>query len=157
MISLGFILCHGDVFPDLLFILNCQLSPRHLLLSYWLILSSCLEGRIDIFLEGTNRESQNWLFFKYGPYVKPGSGFCDKVVHKIETFPCLAYLRLLLMLLLDTPKLEETLPVPEWRPFLNRTRSRAWSWTGNWLQRGSGGESGEKREDIDCISLCGGV
>lgn len=48
-----FILGEGDVSPDLLFILHCQLSSLHLLLSNWLILY--LEGRIYIFLEDTNR------------------------------------------------------------------------------------------------------
>lgn len=51
----AFILGHGDVSPDLLFILHCQLSSLHPLLSCWLTLSVCLEGRIYVFLEGTNR------------------------------------------------------------------------------------------------------
>lgn len=57
MISNGsicvFILGQGDVSPDVMFILHCQLSSLHLLLSYGLILSFslCLEGRIYIFLK----------------------------------------------------------------------------------------------------------
>lgn len=50
----AFILGQGDVSPDLPFILLCQLSSLRLLLSCWLILSPFLEGRIYIFLEGTN-------------------------------------------------------------------------------------------------------
>lgn len=50
-----FILGQGDISPDLLFILHGHHSPLPLLLSDWLILSLCLEGRIFIFLEVIKR------------------------------------------------------------------------------------------------------
>lgn len=64
-----FILGQGDVSPDLLFVLHCQLSPLHLLLSCWLIiLFLCWDGRIYILLKGTHTKIMLFNLLIWTPF-----------------------------------------------------------------------------------------